>query len=57
MAHVVLKDFRHYGAIVYIDDTVVYARNVEDFLGVLDRILSQMSKLNVRFKPSKYFLV
>ena len=38
MAHVVLKDFYLNGAIVYIDDTVIYGRNVEDFLGTLDRI-------------------
>ena len=56
MAHVVLKDFYLNGAIVYIDDTVIYGRNVEDFLGTLDRILSQMSKFNVRLKPSKCFL-
>ena len=55
MAHVVLKDFHLNGAIVYIDDTVIYGRNVEEFLGTLDRILSQMSKFNVRLKPSKFF--
>jgi len=53
MAHVVLKDFYLNGAIVYIDDTVIYGRNVEEFLGTLDRILSQMSKFNVRLKTSK----
>jgi len=56
MAHVVSKDFYLNGAIVYIDDTVIYGKNVEEFLGVLDRILSQMAEFNVRLKPSKAFL-
>ena len=47
MARVVLKDFDLNGAIVYIDNAVIYGRNVEEFLGVLDRIQSQMSKFNV----------
>ena len=56
MAHVVLKEFYLNGAIVYIDDAVIYGSNVEEFMGVRDRILSQMEKFNVRLKPSKYFL-
>ena len=32
MAHVVLKDFYLNGAIFYSDDTVIYGRNVEEFL-------------------------
>ena len=55
MAHVVLKDFYLNGAIINIDDTVIYGRNVEEFLEVLDRILSQMAKFNVRLKPRKCF--
>ena len=38
------------------DDTVIYVRNVEKFLTILDRILSQMATFNVRLKPSKWFL-
>ena len=45
MAHEVMQDYYLNGAIVYIDDTVIYGRDVEDFL---DRILSQMAKFNVR---------
>ena len=52
MAHEILKDFYLNGAIVYIDDTVIYGRNVEEFLTILDRILSQMAAFNVRLKPS-----
>ena len=55
MAHEILKDFYLNGAIVYIDDTVIYGRNVEEFLSILDRILSQMAAFNVRLKPSKCF--
>jgi hypothetical protein len=36
------------GAIVYIDDTVIYGGDVEGFLDILDRILSQIAKLNVQ---------
>jgi len=50
MAHVVLKDFKLNGATVYIDETVFYGWTVEEFLGIFDRILSQMSKFNVRLK-------
>ena len=35
IAHVVLKDFYLNRAIVYINNTVIYGRNVEDFLGDL----------------------
>ena len=44
------------GAIVYIDDTVIYGRIVEEFLTILDQILSQMAAYNVRLKPSKCIL-
>ena len=55
MAHEVLQDYYLNGAIVYIDDTVIYGRDVEGFLDILDRVLSQMAKFNVRLKPSKCF--
>ena len=56
MAHIVSKDFNLNGTIVYIDDTVIYGKNFEELLRVLDQILSQMAKFNVRLKPSKCFL-
>ena len=46
--HEVLKDFYSNGAIVYIDDTIIYGRQC-----ILDKILSQMVKYNVRLKLNK----
>ena len=43
MAHEILKDFYLNGAIVYIDDTVIYGRNVEEFLSILDRMSNPIS--------------
>ena len=40
IAYVVLKDFYFNVAIVCIDDTIIFGRNVTEFLGVLGRILS-----------------
>ena len=57
MAHVVSKDFQLNGPIVYIDDTVIYRKKVEEFMRVLDLILSQIDKFNVRLKRSKYFII
>ena len=47
MAHEILQDYYLNGAIVYIDDTVIYGSTVEGFQTVLDQILSQMAA----FKP------
>ena len=53
MAYEVIKDCLN-GAIVYIDDTVIYGRDVEEFLY---RVLPQrVAKFNVRLKPSNRFL-
>ena len=49
MAHEVLQDYYLNGAIVFIDDTVIFGRDVEGFLDILDRFLFQMVKFNVRF--------
>jgi len=49
MAHMVLKDFYLNGAMLSIGS------KVEEFLGILDRILSQMAKFNVRLKSSRRF--
>ena len=51
MAHEILQDYYLNGAIVYIDDTVIYGSTVEGFPTVLDQILSRMTAFNVRLKP------
>ena len=38
---------------MHIDDTVIYGSTVEDFLMVLDQILSRMAAFNVKLKSSK----
>ena len=43
----VLKDYYLNGAIVFIDDSVIYGRDVEGFLDILDRVLSQMAQFSV----------
>jgi cleavage and polyadenylation specificity factor subunit 1 len=43
------------GVIVYIDDTLVYAKSPEQFLVVLRLALSRMLKANVRLKASKCY--
>jgi hypothetical protein len=53
MAHEILREFYLNGAIVYIDDTVIYGADVESFLSNLDHVLEQMVRYNVRLKPSK----
>jgi hypothetical protein len=53
MAHVILEPYFLNGAIVYIDDTVIYGTDVENFLSVLNMVLTRMVQYNVRLKPSK----
>ena len=53
MAHKILQEYYLNGAMVYIDDTVIYGSKVEGFLTILDQILSQMAAFNVRLKPLK----
>ena len=53
MAHEVLQDYYLNDAVVYIDDTIIYGRNVETFLTLLDQNLSNFVEFNVRFKLSK----
>jgi hypothetical protein len=57
MANEILKDVYLKGELVYIDDTVVYAKDdlPHDFLAMLDRTLGLMAAANVRLKPSKCF--
>ena len=49
--HEILKGYYLNGAIVYIDDTVIYESTVEGFLTILDQILSRIAAFNVRLKP------
>ena len=56
MGHEVLQDYYLNGAVVYINDTIIYGRNEESFLTLLDQILSKLVEFNVSLKPSKCFL-
>ena len=51
MAHKVLEGYYLNGAVVYIDDTVVYGKDASSFLRMLDLVLDRMVKLNVPLKP------
>ena len=55
MAHHILQDYYLNGAVVYIDDTIIYGKNEESFLALLDQILSKLVEFNVRLKPSKCY--
>ena len=41
------------GAVVFIDDTVIYGKDATSFLQMLDLVLDRMANFNVRLKPSK----
>ena len=53
MAHQVLEGYYLNGAVVYIDDTVIYRKNGGGILEMLDMILGRMAYFNVHLKPSK----
>lgn len=53
--HSLLGDLILNGVLVYIDDTVVYAKSVDSFLDLLDQTLSRMAQFNVRLRPSKCY--
>ncbi len=53
MAHDILHEVYLKGVVVYIDDTVVYSKDPNEFLQVLDKTLGLMAAANVRLKPSK----
>ena len=55
MAHEILRDYYLNGAVVYIDDTIIYGRKEETFLTFLGQILSTFVEFNVRLKPSKCY--
>ena len=52
LAHHVLEEFYLNGAVVYIDDTVIYGKNEESFLQMVDMVLNRMAKFNFRLKPT-----
>jgi len=43
------------GCVVYIDDIIIYARTIEEFLFRVEQVLSRLAQFNVRLKPSKCF--
>ena len=53
IAHQVLKGYYLNGAVVYIDDTIIYGKIEKTFLEILDMVLGRMTQFNVRLKPSK----
>ena len=53
MAHKLLEGYYLNGAVLYIDDTVVYGKDATSFLQMLDLVLNRMAKFNVGLKPSK----
>jgi len=55
MAHEILKDYYLNGAVVYIDNTIIYWRSEETFLPLVDQILSKLVEFNIRLKPSKWY--
>ena len=48
MAHEILQDYYLNGAIVYIDDMVIYGSTVKGFLTILDQTLSRMAAFNFK---------
>ena len=54
MAHQVLEGYYLNGAVVYIDDTVIYEKN-EIFLEMLDTVLGSMAHFKFRLKTRNAF--
>jgi Reverse transcriptase (RNA-dependent DNA polymerase) len=50
----ILKPFYSKGAIFYIDDTVING-DIDSFLSILDQVLGEMARHNVRLIASKCF--
>ena len=53
MNHVVLKGLIPEKCVVYIDDTGVYGKTVDEFLMNLREVFERMRSCNVKLKPSK----
>ena len=43
------------GAVVYIDETIIYGRNEESFLNLQGRIMSKLVEFNFKLKLSKFY--
>ena len=57
MAHKVVEGYYLNGAVVYIDDTVVYGKDATSFLQMMALVLDRMAKFNVRLKPAVEVLI
>ncbi|NJO65355.1 MAG: hypothetical protein HC836_46865 [Richelia sp. RM2_1_2] len=55
MAGPILGQFYLNGAVVYIDDTIIYGSTMSEFLERLDMVLGRLAEMNVRLKPSKCY--
>ena len=55
MAGPILGFFYLNGVVVYIDDTIIYASTIEEFIEHLDQVLKRLADMNVRLKPSKCY--
>ena len=55
IAHQVLEGYYLNGAVVYIDDTVIYGKNENHFLEMLDMVLGRMAHFNVRLKRMPFW--
>ena len=55
MAHQVLEGYYPNGAVVYIDDTVIYGKNEKLFLKMLDMVLGRMVQFKSVSSPASVF--
>jgi hypothetical protein len=55
MAGPILGDYFLISVVVYIDDTIIFAETLSEFLSRLDEVLGRMAEKNVRLKPSKCY--
>ena len=52
----VLRDFIDDFVLVYLDDILIYSRNVSEHVNHVDRVLQRLSSLDLKLKASKCFL-
>jgi len=52
----VLRDLLWIYCICYLDDIVIFARTQEELLERLDRVLTRLREVGLKFKPSKCVL-
>lgn len=53
IAQEALGDLLHKGALVYIDDIILYTKTIEEHFTLLNEVLDRFSKLRLRFNPDK----